>query len=267
MQHLDVSVVVPSYNSNVTLVRCLISAASQMPPPLEIIVVDDGSDDSPIDQIIEVRHRFDVPIRLLSQKNMGAADARNAGISASKGKYIAFLDSDDIWFPSKLYTQYKVMEMMSWKICGHGYMFDISDRTDHMVDVECRTVKYKSISRHRFILGNPYFTPTVMVLKNSFKGFDSSFRRVDDYKAWLENFSPNHLGYIYCTMAAGYKQPIGASGLTESIDIMHQSYLDVLKMLHAENVISLKFYIAAKFIESLKLPLRKFKYYFANRIK
>ena len=99
-----VSVVVPAFNAEATLEATLRSAAAQTWRHFEIIIVDDGSTDS----TVEVARRFcesEPRSRLLSTGNRGAAAARNSGIAASRGEFVAFLDSDDLWHPQKLEKQ------------------------------------------------------------------------------------------------------------------------------------------------------------------
>jgi glycosyltransferase involved in cell wall biosynthesis len=96
-----VSVVIPIYNYGRFLREALDSALAQTYPPLEVIVVDDGStDDTP-----QVLAGYGDRIRAIRQDNHGVGAARNTGIAAARGEYIAFLDSDDIWRPGKLESE------------------------------------------------------------------------------------------------------------------------------------------------------------------
>jgi glycosyltransferase involved in cell wall biosynthesis len=98
-----VSVIIPSYNRAHLLGRSIRSVLGQTYRDLELIVVDDGS----ADNTEEVVRSLDDPriVFLKHPKNRGASAARNTGIKASKGKFIAFQDSDDEWFPQKLEKQ------------------------------------------------------------------------------------------------------------------------------------------------------------------
>ena len=95
-----VSVIVPVYNGERFLRESIESILNQQYKEIEIIIVDDGSTDSSSN----IAKTFKT-IRYIYQDNLGPAAARNTGIDVSKGEFIAFLDSDDIWFPSKLSTQ------------------------------------------------------------------------------------------------------------------------------------------------------------------
>ena len=105
MRSYQTSVVIPAYNSAVWLPETLASVYAQRNIDLEVIVVDDGS----TDDTAEIIKRFP-GVRYFSQANAGAATARNVGITAAKGAYIAFLDADDIWEPHKLERQTYILD-------------------------------------------------------------------------------------------------------------------------------------------------------------
>lgn len=100
--NIKISVVIPAYNRESTIEKCLKSVINQTYPPYEIIVVDDGSADNTIQKAAELNCE---KVRILKQNHKGAQAARNYGIRAAKGDYIAFLDSDDEWLPDKLEIQ------------------------------------------------------------------------------------------------------------------------------------------------------------------
>lgn len=95
-----ISVVIPAYNAEKYLEETLESVRSQAFSDYEIIVIDDGS----TDRTAQIATGYDGVI-LMRQMNRGAAAARNAGIVLARGKYVAFLDADDVWLPSKLEKQ------------------------------------------------------------------------------------------------------------------------------------------------------------------
>ena len=96
---IKVSAVIPAYNSASFISRTIESAMAQTYPMTEIIVVDDGS----TDRTAEVAERF--PVRVIRRRNGGPGAARNTGIQAASGEWIAFLDSDDAWRPQKTEIQ------------------------------------------------------------------------------------------------------------------------------------------------------------------
>jgi glycosyltransferase involved in cell wall biosynthesis len=97
----EVSVIVPTFNGERFLEEALRSALAQTLPPLEVIVVDDGSTDASA----EIAEAFGEPVRCIRQENAGVAAARNHGLSVARGEFIAFLDHDDLWPADKLELQ------------------------------------------------------------------------------------------------------------------------------------------------------------------
>lgn len=96
-----ISVVIPCYNGAKYLRETLESALAQTHPPLEVLVVDDGStDDSAV-----IAESFGPPVRVIRQPNQGESVARNRGIEESQGEWVALLDADDLWLPHKLESQ------------------------------------------------------------------------------------------------------------------------------------------------------------------
>lgn len=99
-----VSVVIPAYNAAGFVGRAIESALRQTHVPLEVIVVDDGSRDATASVVQEY------PVTLIRKSNGGPASARNAGIRASRGEWIAFLDHDDAWHANKTEVQIRLAQ-------------------------------------------------------------------------------------------------------------------------------------------------------------
>jgi glycosyltransferase involved in cell wall biosynthesis len=96
-----VSVVIPAHNSRRYIVETLDSILAQRHRPLEILVVDDGSTDSTAQMV----RGYAPEVRLIEQQQRGHPAARNTGIRAAQGEFLAFLDHDDLWSPDKLERQ------------------------------------------------------------------------------------------------------------------------------------------------------------------
>jgi glycosyltransferase involved in cell wall biosynthesis len=96
-----VSVIIPTYNYGRFIAEAIRSALDQTLPPAEIVVVDDGSED---DTEAVVRE-FGDQVRYVKQANKGVSEARNRGVAETSGEFIAFLDADDTWEPTKLEKQ------------------------------------------------------------------------------------------------------------------------------------------------------------------
>ncbi len=103
-----VSVVVPAYNASATIDETILSVRAQTLSDIEVVVVDDGSNDATAD-IIRKHAELDGRIRLISTKNGGVARARNVGIAAARTDLIAPIDADDLWHPRKLELQFAAL--------------------------------------------------------------------------------------------------------------------------------------------------------------
>jgi glycosyltransferase involved in cell wall biosynthesis len=111
-KHPLTSVVIPAYNAELFLERTLRSALRQTHSNLEVIVVDDGSTDK-TRVIAEAAAATDDRVRIISVPNGGVAKARNIGIAEASGEFVAFLDADDLWHPTKIELQLTAMSRRS----------------------------------------------------------------------------------------------------------------------------------------------------------
>ncbi len=104
---MKVSVVIPAYNSMLYLPETVESVLKQTFSDFEVLIVNDGSSD----QIVEwASGLVDPRVKLISQENQGTPGARNTGIAHAQGEYVAFLDADDLWEPTKLEKQVRCLE-------------------------------------------------------------------------------------------------------------------------------------------------------------
>jgi len=102
----EVSVIIPAYNAEKFIAQTLECVLAQTFRDFEVIVVNDGSKD----RTGEVAERFGAPVRCVSKNNEGVSIARNTGVRISSGKYIAFLDADDLWDATKLEKQVALLD-------------------------------------------------------------------------------------------------------------------------------------------------------------
>ena len=178
----NISVVIPNYNRCHLIGRALDSVLSQSLEPMEVIVVDDESNDNSR-QFISQHYPT---IQLLEQKHSGVSAARNNGIKVSKGKWIAFLDSDDEWEKDKLARQYEAVSN------------DTNFKVIHTNETWIRdgsTLSQKK--KHRKLGGYIYqhclplcvMSPSsIMIHKEVFTDvgmFDESLPVCEDYDLWL----------------------------------------------------------------------------------
>ena len=102
-----ISVIIPTYNRRALIGRAVDSALNQTEKDIEVIIADDGSTDGTAELFSMAQ---DPRVRYLPLRHRGACAARNAGLEAARGEYIAFLDSDDVWRPDKLRVQKRQLE-------------------------------------------------------------------------------------------------------------------------------------------------------------
>lgn len=180
-----VSIVIPSFNEPDLTVRAIESALAQTHKNLEVVVVDDGS----TADISAVRSlaASDPRIVFIEQVNAGAAAARNAGLSSSRGDYVAFLDADDVFLPSKVEVQLAQMAKAGAVISHTSYFVSYPERFS--------THAYMPSGRqtgriYPKVLGQCMIaTPTVMLHKSVLAGgfkFPTGMALGEDILAWLD---------------------------------------------------------------------------------
>lgn len=103
-----ISIVIPLYNKEQTIINTLNSVFKQTYSNFEIVIINDGSTDNSV-KIIN-QNFDDARIRIINQKNAGVSAARNKGIEESRGEWISFLDGDDEWLPNYLEEVQKAIE-------------------------------------------------------------------------------------------------------------------------------------------------------------
>ncbi|HOP99635.1 MAG TPA: glycosyltransferase family 2 protein [Acetivibrio clariflavus] len=177
-----VSVIIPVYNSEKYISKTLDSVLNQTYRLLEIIVVDDCSKDSS-EQIIRnyAKYYSNILYHKFNQ-NYGAAVARNKALELSKGRFVAFLDSDDIWYPNKLEKQLELMKEKSAAICYTAI---------EMIDEEGNLIKgkreVKETIDYKFLLRNTMIATSTVVIDRRITGDFKMplIRSGQDYATWL----------------------------------------------------------------------------------
>lgn len=157
-----ISVVIPVYNREKTIDRCISSIINQTYKPLEIIVVDDGSSDSTVSLVEQwIDKSNEIQIKMYKQSHLGAQAARNKGIREAKGKWIAFLDSDDEWCANRLQRNIEELVKLNREdvvICSTCYLKG---------NGEIWKLPGKSGNVYRDLLSNPWPMFQGMLVKKS----------------------------------------------------------------------------------------------------
>lgn len=190
----DVSVIIPSYNSDRYIAETIGSVLNQSMSNLELIVVDDGS----TDKTREIVREFGAPVRLVAQSNAGVCAARNRGIDEARGEFICLMDHDDFWFPHKLASQ--ILALKNHSEAGVAYSpylmwYPAPDGkypepaflapTQGIDDID---PEYSGWIYHHLLLDCIMLTSSAMFRKEVFEkcgAFDESLPYSEDWDLWL----------------------------------------------------------------------------------
>ncbi len=176
-----VSVIIPAYNAEPYLREAIESVRRQTHRNLEIIVVDDGSSDGTA-RIAATFH----DVVYVHQHNRGASSARNSGARLARGKYLAFLDADDVWHPCKLEHQLRALSEHPESVFCHTLL---SRDPDSVKGVSSPALHYVLRPDLSATFLDPYLCPSsVMVLREAFEsvgGFDESLPIAEDIDFFL----------------------------------------------------------------------------------
>jgi len=224
----SVSVVIPTYNQASFLPEAVASVRAQEFPNLEIIVVDDGSTDDTSGAL--ERLSGEGKLQAIRQENAGAAAARNRGISAARGDWIAFLDADDFWFPGKLSAQFDALRRSP----KAGFCY-----TDVLLRLKNGEERHhKSPMSGPLLLelltGNYFATPTVLVRRDCFEKvgtFNAELRTGEDWDMWLRLSS--HFDSVWVPQPLSLVRVSPVDLLKHSVEAFERCTLRVIDRLYA----------------------------------
>jgi len=219
--HPRVSVIVPTYNRCKSVRTAVNSILTQSFKDFEVIVIDDGS----IDDTKEVLSSYqNSNFRYFYQENQGLPAAWNAGIEKSRGKFIAFLDSDDYWLEDKLQIQVAFLEetKQQYHGCVSGYLLHTLNGEEKTIipsltDASLRAILWKNILH----LGTTFMCPRTVFHEIGF--FDENLRRGQDTDWMIRYRKRFKVGVVPQTLAV-FNQHLSRSG-----EIMENSRLFFLK--------------------------------------
>lgn len=220
-----VSVIMPTYNRSKHIVDSVESVLAQSYKSLELIIVDDGSTDN----TTEVLKPFlaEKRVRLIYQENAGAASARNHGVGLSSGRYIAFIDSDDMWDPDKLALQMAVFQALpdvrltcsdfsavdiggkpleeshikSYFSVFKDYGLEYEDVFQHMLNLDpcCMDQVYWGNVYGTMLFGNLVLTSTVVCHRDVLVNvglFDTRYETLEDYDLFLKITKKYNIAFL-----------------------------------------------------------------------
>lgn len=232
-----VSVIIPTHNRCDLLPRAIKSAQNQTYTDMEIIVVSDGSTDG-TDDFME-RFKCDERVRYISyHPGQGGNYARNTGINAAKGEYIAFLDDDDEWLPTKVEKQLALMEADD--DVGLVYTGTYSIYVDDNIEFDSCSMLHGDMSKRILFDNSVGSTTTVMLRKNVLEKsglFDESLSAMQDYDLWVRVCQVCRVGVVpeplvnYYNYNTSGQITLNFEKYEKAYDILNNKYRELYKKL------------------------------------
>lgn len=198
-----ISIITPSFNAGSFIKETIRSVQSQSYTNWEMIVVDDLSKDNTLEIVKEEQKKDDRIKLIVLEENSGAAIARNIGIDHAKGKYLAFLDSDDLWLPEKLEKQLVFMQSkdIGFAFTGYQIITQNGESTKKVVQVP-EVIDYNGLLKNT-IIG----CLTVMIdVEKIGKVTMPNIRTRQDTATWLKILKQGHYAYGLNEALAQYRK-------------------------------------------------------------
>lgn len=179
-----ISVIIPVYNGEKTIKETIESVLNQTFSDLELIVINDGSQDGTSEIVNRIR---EPRLKFFSYPNAGLAASRNRGISLAVGEFISFIDADDLWTPDKLESQFNALQANSQAAVAYSWT-DWIDESDHFLRpggyILANGDVHEQLLKRDFIEGGSNVLIRAKALAEV-GGFDESLNAVEDWDMWL----------------------------------------------------------------------------------
>ena len=207
MQRPLVSVVIPSYNHAPYIEATVASVLAQTYGNLELFVIDDGSQDDSVARLTRMLdERGDTRARLIARENRGLCPTLNEGLRLARGKYFAYLGSDDLWEPEKLERQVAAVEAADERTGAAFCDCYVIDAEGKRLDRYGRQYDYRGGDIYRDLLLMDFLppSPTNFFVREklvSVGGFNEDVK-IEDYEAWLRVARRFHVAYVPDALAS-----------------------------------------------------------------
>jgi glycosyltransferase involved in cell wall biosynthesis len=221
-----ISVTIPAYNAAWCIRRAVDSVLAQTYRDFELIVINDGSTDATLDSLAG----YGDQVRAISKPNGGLSSARNAGISAARGEFVAFLDADDWWLPEKLARQVALLDAQpnigfcSTTTCVRG------ENGEDMGSWECPRIESSALETifraNAAVAGSGSAVMVRKSILDKVGGFDEQLRSLEDIDMWMRLAAVSGYACIPETLACILKRSASMSG---NLEVMRRSALAVMK--------------------------------------
>ena len=235
----SVSIVVPCYNCRGTVVETVRSALSQQGVSLEVIVVDDGSTDG---LELELRNAGLLErVQFLVQENRGVSAARNRGLDAARGRYICFLDSDDVLDPRFAVEMVELLRVRSGRFayCNYQYFADAPGRPP----MNIRYPTHEGLVAGHILSENFIPTPGAVLLERSLLGalrFDTTRQGTEDWYLWMRLLCSREPVYFHPECLVRIRvRPLSLGGRKAAMILETASLFDEAEKLAASSAITM----------------------------
>jgi glycosyltransferase involved in cell wall biosynthesis len=267
---IKISVIIPTYNRANLLMRSINSVLNQTYKDFELIVINDGSTDNTGEIVENLRKNDERIIYIKIDNSGGPAHPKNIGIKKAQGEYIAFLDDDDEWMPTKLEKQISLFE----KTNKEDLTIVSCDSVviDNKGETAVKTSKITNYGLRDLLIKNSIFTGTVLVRSLAIQNidlFDEKLKFLEDWDMWIRILSKDKKIEFYPEIL--FKYNVGNTNTTKKINDVKK--IEALEYVFKKNIllyekykishiimfrIGVKYYLAKKY----EVAKRHFKHSF-----
>lgn len=223
----NVVVIIPCFNAERTLEQTLDSVVAQTFTDVKIVAVNDGSTDQTAEILDAFAGKHPGLLEVLTQKNQGQTVAKNTGIRHSQSKYVAFLDSDDLWDPRKLEQQVQLLDANPHVGMCYTAAQKI-DESNHVFDTINVSPDHRGNCRQAFIIRNNVVASSVLARRSAIEqvGFyDISFAACENWDLWIRIAGISAIEYIDEPLT---KYRIHSQNMSKGFEKILQSRLQVI---------------------------------------
>jgi glycosyltransferase involved in cell wall biosynthesis len=221
-----VSVVIPAYNAAWCVAKAIDSVLAQEGAGYEIVVVDDGStDDTPA-----VLAHYGDAVRVVRQRNQGLSAARNAGIRAARGEFVAFLDADDWWLPGKLGKQMELMRTRP-EVGFSSTAARVEDPEGRLLNLWAAPQWQGAFVVHLFgsnadVAGSGSAVVARRALFERVGGFDETLRSLEDIDMWMRLAAVTDYACLDEPLVVILKRP---GSMSRNLEMMRNAAVQVMR--------------------------------------
>ncbi|MEH1812666.1 MAG: glycosyltransferase [Nostoc sp.] len=230
------SVIIPAYNSENTITQTIQSVLNQTLSDLELIVINDGSEDSTLDVVTQIK---DPRIKIFSYTNAGGNVSRNRGLQLAVGEFVSFLDADDLWTPDKLQSQLKALQENATATVAYSWTDYIDENGEIVLSGTHITANgdiYEKLLLTNFLENgsNPLIRREALI---KLGGFDESLSAAQDWDMWLRLAC--QFDFV-CVPSVQILYRISANSVSANLIRQEKACLQVLERAYKERPLALK---------------------------